>query len=177
MIPDTKLQRHLKSLRACVEARKWAGKRTALGVWRGCQRADWLLWWVAKTDANENKRIALAACACARTALKYVPVGEDRPRLAIEAAEKWVHNPTSKNLGRMRDAIYSADLISSADNAAYSAVKAAAYAAKAAVSTAVAVSDAIYFANVGGIDEHKKAQRRMCKIIRETLICPWEEPR
>ena len=33
------------------------------------------------------------ACACARRALPYVPAGEDRPRLAIEAAEKWVTCP------------------------------------------------------------------------------------
>jgi len=39
-----------------------------------------------------------AACACARTALRFVPEGEERPRLAIVAAEAWAENPTSDDL-------------------------------------------------------------------------------
>ena len=53
------------------------------------ERADWLLWWAARTPVNLHQSLVLAACDCARTALQYVPAGEDRPRLAIEAAERW----------------------------------------------------------------------------------------
>jgi len=39
--------------------------------------------------SNGRRRLVLAACACARRGLQYVPMYEDRPRLAIEAAERW----------------------------------------------------------------------------------------
>ena len=51
------------------------------------------------TDAREalrylatlDRRLAVwGACACAREVLRFVPEGEERPRLAIEAIERWL---------------------------------------------------------------------------------------
>ena len=43
--------------------------------------------WLAAID----RRLAVwGACACAREVLRYVPEGEERPRLAIEAIERWL---------------------------------------------------------------------------------------
>jgi len=43
--------------------------------------------WLATID----RRLATwGACACAREVLRFVPEGEERPRLAIEAIERWL---------------------------------------------------------------------------------------
>ncbi len=34
----------------------------------------------------------LAACACAREALVYLPEGEERPKAAVEVAERWARD-------------------------------------------------------------------------------------
>ena len=115
---QTTLWQHLESLRACKEAMSWIGARTAREAWDQCPRADWLLWWAARTPANTRMQLVRAAAACARTALVFVPDGEDKPRLAIEAAENWAASP-------------------SAAAAAYAAASAA-YAAAAAAAAAAA---------------------------------------
>src|SRR5690349_17926772 len=79
----TKLQTLLESMNACRYAREWIGDRTLAKAWNECPRADWLLWFAARRGVDK-KKIVLAACACARLALKFVRAGEDRPRLAIE---------------------------------------------------------------------------------------------
>jgi len=107
-------------LKACEDAQAWI-KETGYNLqtaWARCTRADWMLWWLAHTDYPRPKLVKLT-CQCARTALQYVPQGEDRPRLAIEAAEKWADDPTEEN----RTAVYAAA------NAAYAAAYAAAIAA------------------------------------------------
>ena len=93
----TQLQTHLADIDACVDACGWAGDRTAQQAWDECERADWLLWWAARTSLNSHQAIVRAACSCARRALIYVPAGEDRSRLAIEAAERWADDPTETN--------------------------------------------------------------------------------
>ena len=87
------LVRHLSSLGACAEARRWAKGRKAAEAWAACEQPEWMIWWAARTPANSQMAIVRAASACARTALEYAPLGEDRPRLAIEAAEAWADNP------------------------------------------------------------------------------------
>jgi len=96
--------------------------------------------WLVK----QNHRLGVwCACACAREALKYVPKGEDRPRIAIETAEKWVRGKATKNqVEKASDAAYYAAYYATyaAANAAYAAVNAdnaawaAAYAAAAKAS-------------------------------------------
>ncbi len=89
------LHDRLLKLWACSEAVEWVGDRDLKTVWAECERADWMLWFAERTKCP-RPLIVLAACACARRALKYVPDGEDRPRLAIEAVEKWAKRPTTK---------------------------------------------------------------------------------
>ena len=81
---------------------------------------DWVL------EHRADRRVAVwLVCAVARTALRYVPAGEDRPRLAIETAERWVRGAATKEeCGGAADA--------AAANAAADAAAAAAYAAYAA---------------------------------------------
>ena len=74
---------------ACAEARLWLNTQTDPHVaWEMCERPDWMIWF-ARRRSVERKVLVRIACDCARTALRFVPEGEDRPRLAIEAAERW----------------------------------------------------------------------------------------
>lgn len=89
---NTEFLELLAQLKACEEAVAWVGSRDLATAWRECERADWMLWLAARLNVS-RQQIVLAACACAETALKYVYEGEDRPRLAIEAARKWALGP------------------------------------------------------------------------------------
>lgn len=93
----------LKSLNACGEAIRWVEEQTDQtfqALWSACRRADWMLWIAAKML---NRRLVVTACcACARTALRYGETGDDRPRLAIEAAEAWVRREAT--VGQVRAA-------------------------------------------------------------------------
>ena len=78
-----------------------------------------------------------AACQVAREALRFVPEGEQRPRIAIEVTEAWVRRKASlAKAMKARDAAYAASSYAS-DAAAY-----AAYAADAATSAATSAYSA-----------------------------------
>jgi len=160
---------------ACADAVKWVGRKSLTVAWRTCQRADWMMWLVSRVC---TRRVAvLCACECARTALRYVPKGEDRPRLAIEAAERWAGNPTEENR-HAADAAANAAANAAAHaaanatyaayaaaHAAYAAANAAAHAAaNAAYAAAHAAARAAYAA------ARKKVHRAMCGLMRRRLI-------
>ena len=111
----TEFQDLLDDLSACAEAVKWARDKDLHTVWTTCERGDWLLWlcgkMVDKPGWPTRVQLVLAACSCAETSLKYVPLGEDRPRVAIETARKWVYGKAT--IEEVRQAA------SSATNAAY----------------------------------------------------------
>ena len=145
---STPLQQHLESLQACAEAIAWAGDRTARQAWDECPRADWLLWWAAKTPANTRSEIVLTVRVCVRRALRFVAAGEDRSRLAIEAVERWARDPSEVN--RLAAA--------QAAEAAWAA--GAAWAAWATLAAGAALAA-----------EH----RELCRIVRQRLRLPWTE--
>jgi hypothetical protein len=64
----------------CEEAIAWLRTQPAdiVTAWNACERADWLLWLAGRAGV-EPPLLVLAACDCARTALRFVPAGEDRP--------------------------------------------------------------------------------------------------
>jgi len=97
---------------------------------------DWVL------EHRADRRVAVwLVCAVARTALRYVPAGEDRPRLAIETAERWVRGAATKEeCGGAADAAAANAAASAAADAA--AANAAADAAAAAAYAAYAANDA-----------------------------------
>ena len=141
----------LDSLGACSDAKRWAEGKSFHVVWITCKRGDWLLWLCGKMDDKKGwptrKQLVLAACACAETALKYVPEGEERPRIAIETARKWARGKAT--LEQVKEA---------ATNAPYAAAYAYAYAAAAAAADASA---------------RTKVLAECAKIVRRTL----KEPR
>ena len=87
----------LRSFSACDDAVDWAETQPDLETaWRDCERGDWLLW-IAARLAVDRKLIVIAACQCARMALHWLPAGEERPLIAIEAAEAWVRGEATND--------------------------------------------------------------------------------
>ena len=88
----------LERLHACEEAVDWVAGRDLATAWRECPRADWMLWllgsMVGRPGWPGRSEHILAVCACARTALQYVPADEARPLQAIEAAERYAREAT-----------------------------------------------------------------------------------
>ena len=161
----------LRGLGACWEAKEWADGKTLRESWNTCERGDWMLWLAARVGAD-RKRLVLAACACARLSLKYVSPGEDRPRVAIETAEKWAHGEATIEEVKAAAAAYAA----AADAAAYAAytaaadaaADAAAYAADAAGTAAYAADAAAYAADDAGTARTKTL--RDCADILRTFF-------
>ena len=99
----------LVKLGACQEALDWVGDRTKQQALADCERADWMLWYLAKTvkkcGDRQHRLLVNLACDCAETALQHVFAGGDRARLAIEAARRWAADP-SINTAAAVDAAY-----------------------------------------------------------------------
>jgi hypothetical protein len=135
----------LQEINACSESIEWASQySTAQEAYDACERGDWLLWLHARAR-SDPRILTRAKCEIARTVLHLVPDGEDRPRIAIETAERWARGEASE--GEIRGAYSAAAASSDASDAAYaaayaSAVYFAAYAASAAASAADAASAA-----------------------------------
>ena len=164
----------LQTLNACKDARQWAADKTLHEVWTACERGDWLLWLAGRMDGkpgwHTRQQIVLAACACAETALQYVPVGEDRPRKAIETARAWTRGEASLEQARAA--------ARAADAAAYAAAAYAAYAAYAAgaagaAGAAARAADAAYAAAAdAAADARLSALRNMADLVRRALPEP-----
>ena len=112
-------------------------------VWEKCTRPDWLFYILEKHAPLEKEQSVRLAIAFAETCLGKVKEGEERPRLAIEAAKAWLENPTEENRAAAYAADYAAYAAYASDAAAASADAAAAdYAAYAAYAAAAYASDA-----------------------------------
>ena len=158
---------------ACAEARRWLNTQTDPHVaWEMCERPDWMIWY-ARQRGVERKVLVRIACDCARTALRFVPEGEDRPRLAIEAAERWTQDEAT--IDEVRVAAYAAYVAAEAAYVAYVAADAyAAYAAYAAANAAYVAADADAaaadaVAAYAAADARKQANIQVCQIIRTHL--------
>lgn len=103
-----------ESCHLCRDGRAAPPYLRASDAWAECPRGDWLLWLAARAGVD-RKLVVRAACDCARTALHLVQPSEDRPRLAIEAAEDWCEGAAS--VEEVRDAA-AADRAAAAAHAA-----------------------------------------------------------
>lgn len=84
----------LRSLGACAESLRYVAAHgdDAVSALVECPDRRWLTWLAGALMACghlDRRVIVLCACASARTALRYVPAGEERPLRAIETAEAW----------------------------------------------------------------------------------------
>ena len=105
------LKKWLTSNYACTESLEWLSDRDLDTAWAECPRGDWLLWLTAKAGID-RKRLVMSACSTAREALRFVPEGEDRPRIAIETAEAWCRSEAT--IEQVREARWNAAAAASA---------------------------------------------------------------
>ncbi len=187
-ITNRKLHALLRSLHACDGAWKSVPKgATGREAWNACVNGSHLLW-LAERVGVDQRLLVRAAAACAETALQYLPDGEARPRLALEAARRWADDPTHANLERVRqardaataatrayaDAAYTAAYAAASAYAAYTAAYAAdsaAASADSAAASAHAYADAAYtaaYAAAASAGRHARADalKRCADLVR-----------
>ena len=151
-------------------------------VWDKCARPDWLFDILEKHAPLEKEQSVRLAIAFAETCLGKVKAGEDRPRLAIEAAKAWLENPTEENGAAAAAAAYAAYAADAADATAYAAAAAAAdaaadaadYAAYAAYAADAAAADA--YADGGAAAAaaaYAAADAAQCGMIRSAIKNPF----
>ena len=174
---NEKLRQFLTSRDACSSAMNWLGDRDSDQMWAECERPDWLLWWAGQVVSRQE--LVLAACDCAETALRYVPEGEDRPRLAIDAARRWARGEaTVKEVDAARAAAIAA-YINAGYAASYAALTAYATPAPYAAHSAAAAAEEAARAAARADDyaaTHAAADATMCQLIRDRWPeCPLPE--
>ena len=171
----------LRGLGACAEAVVWVGDRDFRTALAECSRADWILWLCGRMVDTPTwptqQQLTLAACACAETALRFVPPSENRPRLALETARRWARGDATVTLADVRHAAYAAYAAadaaasdasaSDADAAADAAASAAAYAAAYAAADAAAAGAYAAYAAAARVDMQIKILRYGIKLLRE----------
>ena len=158
----------LKSFCACQEAVDWYNGKDSREAWESCEHGDWLLWICRKLEVGRTL-LVLAACDCARLSLLLVPEPEERPRLAIEAAEKWANDPTEDNMDATRSAVDASIAYAAytGDAAAY----AAGYAAHTAANIDYADDAAIYAAYATAAGARLDCLRCCADLVRKRI--PW----
>lgn len=134
----------------CIAAQVWLGRRSNIEcAWRDCPDGRWMIWLLGKLHIAgkiDRPTLVLATCAVVRPSLRFVPAGEDRPRVAIETAERWCRGEATIEevraaldaaweYRRTAYAAYAADAAAGVA-AAYAAADADAYAAYAAADAA-----------------------------------------
>ena len=124
-----------------------------------------MMWFVERVASGEvgsasRKNLLLAACACARTVLHLVSPGEDRRRLAIEAAEDYARGgPTT--LEQVGSAA------TSASASAATATATAATASASAAATRNATYAATYVATVAASAAASASAAQCADIVRQ----------
>lgn len=134
----------LRRKRACNAAVTWVSRQVSgEAAWANCVHGDWMLWLVgtcaAGQESDARRKLTLAACECARLALKYVAAGELRPLRAIETAEQWARGEAGVTIDDVRDAADTAARASA--RAAYATTDASTAAAAAAAAAADTTDD------------------------------------
>lgn len=177
--------------------------------WRQVTEDAFHRWWDTSQDAWElllaaaprisRQALVRLAAACARTALRYVPKGEERPRIALETAEAWTRGEAtllqvqdaytaSSDAAASATATDDAAFVAASDAAAYAAASdAAAYAALSvasasdatgyAASSAYAAAHAAAYANApDGTPQWERARqtalRELADLVRSMQSFP-----
>jgi hypothetical protein len=132
----------LAQMHPCTEAMLFVRKHKTLhAAWQKCERADWMIWFLRRKSLLEKPIAVRFACQCAE---RVLPIFESkcpddkRPRRAIEAALKWLNDPSEAS----RNAANAAADAAAAANAYAANAAANAYAADAAATAANAAANA-----------------------------------
>ena len=160
---------------ACRGAVVWARTQPSLAVaWATCKRADWMLWLAVRLsgppESDSHRKAVVAACACARKALKHVPEGETRPQQVIDMAERWANGESGVTLDDVRSAYAAAAHAYAAFVIAAAATDAAL--ATAATATATDATTAADAAAQAAADEDLLHLEQLADVVRERLPAP-----
>jgi len=145
----------LETMNACSDAVNWIislpRNITPQQAWELCERGDWMLWLIGKTDRSQSfsgarKPIVRVALECARLAWKWMP---EESRQCVELYERWV-NGENVGVDELRQAQAAAHY--AAADAAYAAADAADAAHYAAAAAHYAAADAAYAAHYAAAD-------------------------
>ncbi len=159
------------------DATAWAKARPWLEAWETCEDARWMLHAAAKVGVD-RRLVVRAACACARTVLDRIPVGEERPRRAIEAAEAWTRGEaTADAVQQGSDDAFAAtaDATTVASTEATASSASAAYTVTAA-SSASAAGFASYAADEAASAARAGSQRALSRLanrVRREIPTLW----
>jgi len=119
----------LNKLNACQDAKLWAAGKTLSQAWQECQRADWMLWLLGRSQIDKKTIATIAvefAEQCSVNAKEYPAVAE-----CITTVKKYLSGQaTQEELAAAESSAWSSVL--AAESAAELAARAAAWAAWAA---------------------------------------------
>ena len=152
----------LNKLNACQEAKLWAAGKTLSQAWQECQRADWMLWLLGRSQIDKKTIATIAvefAETCVHNAKDYPAVAE-----CITTAKKYLSGQaTQEELAAAESSVLAAE------SAAESAARLAAWAAWAAGVAGVAgVAGAAASAESSArLAARSAARSANCEIIRK----------
>jgi hypothetical protein len=146
------LNKFLTSLGACKEVVEWAKDYASLEeAWNACERADWMMWLLAKMAGKKGwpikREIVSLACDFAQDALPVFEqtYSESCVRDCISVLRKWIANKAStEKLLAAKNKILSANAFKFEN---LIAVPAARYATYAVLKAADAALYVVYFAS------------------------------
>lgn len=168
---------NIDHLYPCQPAKEWLlSQPDHQTAWDACTDPTWMIWYLGKTGCPQQTLVTIA-CRIART---FVHLAPPEALEAIEAAERWVLDPSEENRSAAGSAAeaaaYAAEAAAYAGRATYAAraayVAYAAYAARAAYA-AYAAGSAAYAAAYAARAAYAAADEQYCQIIREIVPeCP-----
>ena len=168
----------LNKIGACSGSIEWAKNYpTRAQAWQACEKPHWLLFAIDKLGKPTEQEWRILACAFAREALPFVRHGEDRPRIAIETAERDARGEATREaLDAARSAADSAagnETWSTADSAARSAARSVARSAAGNAAESAAWNAAGNAAESAAWNAAESAAwKRQCNIIRAMFPMP-----
>jgi hypothetical protein len=133
----------MKDHSACNEATSWVNDLTVEQAWQTCERADWMLWALARTDFPQTELVRLCV-EIARTVQHLNP--DPRVSKCLDITEAWCDGKASlEEIEKARIATY--DAANAAFTTANAIANAAAYYAACAANAAYYAVDAARAAN------------------------------
>ena len=173
----------------------WNAGKSLSQAWNECERANWMLGMcgimVGKPGWPTHKQIVSVAITLAHSVIHFIHGGEERPRLAIEAAEAWVENPTEENSKKATDAAdashdayyanikvcnhagaLASDACASASDACVLQERVALYASNAASAVAYATAYSVAYEAAGATDAD--AYEKVNKAISPENSAVWD---
>ena len=105
-------------LQACYEAMEWAGDKTLQEIWETCERGDWMLWLLRRSDLfkTDHRKFTMAKWVCANQVRHLMT--DKRSLNALDVAYKCAIGEANSE-----DLAAAADAAAAAAYAAYAAAR------------------------------------------------------